>query len=426
MVTPSPRGAVSRAGPATHAVETSTRDKGSATAAAAAGRSTKKNRASSTLRLAFEVWGWVCVSILVYDMYEGLDERRVHMLNVYYQAPVVVTVACVLWAHNLQVWHRLHLTPSPLVCFGVEHDDSMTFERIYRLAQASAVALLTSMVLFLFTYDVDKPFAATSILMITYVLPMVFALWPNKTKGFGQLRAYLRRLIYNCATPLARPVGFADFFFADILCSLAKSMSDLERVVCSVRHGIILIHTSTGRCGDRSWKIPAVLIVPSVIRFLQCLRQYSDTRETKCLYNALKYMSAFPVIIISGVRHSIDHDDWTFFWRPLWIGFCVFNTCFSFYWDIKHDWALSLFGDASRRAGEKIPFGLRERRLYGAPRVYYREICLNFAFRIVWTYKLASHLRHHSAVLWLVTMAEATRRFRWSPFRVEVEYLRLH
>ena len=279
MVTPSPRGAVSRAGPATHAVETSTRDKGSATAAAA-GRSTKKNRASSTIRLAFEVWGWVCVLILVYGMYEGLDERRVHMLNVYYQAPVVVTVACVLWAHNLQVWHRLHLTPSPLVCFGVEHDDSMTFERIYRLAQASAVALLTSMVLFLFTYDVDKPFAATSILMITYVLPVVFALWPNKTKGFGQLRAYLRRLIYNCATPLARPVGFADFFFADILCSLAKSMSDLERVVCSVRHGIILIHTSTGRCGDRSWKIPAVLIVPSVIRFLQCLRQYSDTRET--------------------------------------------------------------------------------------------------------------------------------------------------
>ena len=94
MVTPSPRGAVSRAGPATHAVETSTRDKGSATAAAAAGRSTKKNRASSTIRLAFEVWGWVCVLILVYGMYEGLDERRVHMLNVYYQAPVVVTVAC--------------------------------------------------------------------------------------------------------------------------------------------------------------------------------------------------------------------------------------------------------------------------------------------------------------------------------------------
>ena len=92
MVTPSPRGAVSRAGPATHAVETSTRDKGSATAAAA-GRSTKKNRASSTIRLAFEVWGWVCVLILVYGMYEGLDERRVHMLNVYYQAPVVVTVA---------------------------------------------------------------------------------------------------------------------------------------------------------------------------------------------------------------------------------------------------------------------------------------------------------------------------------------------
>jgi len=383
-------------------------------------------KSAKAMRNASAAWGWTCVLVLMYEaLVRGIDERRVHMLNVYYQAPTVATLACLMWAHNLRVWHRLRLTPSPLICFGVEQNKSVTFEHVYRLAHASALALLTSAVLFLYAYDVDEPFAATTILLATYFVPILVAMWPNRTKGLGELRSYTRRLLYNCFTPLVRPVGFADFFFADILCSLAKSLSDLERVVCSVRHRVMLIHTAAGKCGDRSIMIPVVLIIPSAIRLLQCLRQFADTREPKCLYNAFKYTSAFPVIIISGFRHFIDHDDWVFFWRPLWIGFCVFNTCFSFYWDIKHDWGLSLLGGgAPRRPGENFPFGLRERRIYGAPKVYYRAIWLNFFLRISWTYKLASHLRHHSAVLWLVTAAEITRRFQWSLFRVEVEYLR--
>jgi len=378
-----------------------------------------------TLRRVGVFAAWMSGVILASALFGGLDERRVHMLNVYYQAPTVVTLALLLWAHNLRVWQRLRLTPSPLICFGIEHSESLTFEHVYRLAYSSAIALFASMLVFLYTYNVDEPLLATTVLFITYLVPIVIALVPNRTKGLGELRAYARGLIFNCLTPLMRPVAFADFFFADILCSLAKSLSDLERVFCSVRHGVLLIHTSAGKCGDRSWKIPAVLIFPSIIRLLQCLRQFADTRDTKCLYNACKYVSAFPVIIISGVRHSIDHDDWAFFWRPLWIGFCVFNTAFSFYWDIKHDWALGMFGGAPRRGGEKLPpLWLRERRIYGAPKVYYRAIVLNFVLRIVWTYKLASHLRHHSGVLWFVTMAEITRRFQWSLFRVEVEYLK--
>ena len=65
---------------------------------------------------------WLCGITLVIALAGGLnDERRVHMLNVYYQAPTVVTLALLLLGHNLRVWQRLRLTPSPLVCFGVEH-----------------------------------------------------------------------------------------------------------------------------------------------------------------------------------------------------------------------------------------------------------------------------------------------------------------
>jgi len=383
-------------------------------------------RASSVGRAIAVLWGGGCALALVYEIaFTGLDERREHMLNVYYQAPAVATLACLLWASNVRTWQRLRLSPSPLVCFGVENTETELSEQFYRVAYMSALALLTSMVFFLRTYDVDEPFAATTILLATYLLPLVIWMWPNHNTFGGHMRAYGRRLIFHCVTPFSRPVGFADFFFADVLCSLAKSLSDLERVGCSVRYGIMLIHTSNGRCGDRSWRIPAVLVIPSIIRLFQCLRQFRDTREKKCLYNAFKYTSAFPVIVISGVRHAIEHDDWIDFWRPIWIAFCVFNTSFSFYWDVKHDWKLSLLGsDAPRRVGEKSPFGLREQRIYGGVGVYYRAILLNLFLRISWTYKLAPHLRHNSGFLWLVTAAEITRRFQWSLFRVEVEYLR--
>jgi hypothetical protein len=34
-----------------------------------------------------------------------------------------------------------------------------------------------------------------------------------------------------------------------------------------------------GTCGSTSWKIPLALAVPSIIRLLQCLRQYKDTKQ---------------------------------------------------------------------------------------------------------------------------------------------------
>ena len=100
-------------------------------------------KSAKAMRNASAAWGWACVLVLIYEaLVRGIDERRVHMLNVYYQAPTVATQACLMWAHNLRVWHRLRLTPSPLICFGVEQNESVTFEHVYRLAHASALALL--------------------------------------------------------------------------------------------------------------------------------------------------------------------------------------------------------------------------------------------------------------------------------------------
>ena len=65
-------------------------------------------KSAKAMRNASAAWGWTCVLVLMYEaLVRGIDERRVHMLNVYYQAPTVATLACLMWAHNLRVWHRL-------------------------------------------------------------------------------------------------------------------------------------------------------------------------------------------------------------------------------------------------------------------------------------------------------------------------------
>jgi hypothetical protein len=135
----------------------------------------------------------------------------------------------------------------------------------------------------------------------------------------------------------------------------------------------------------------------------------------------------------------VSRDDWLGTYRPAWIAFAVANTAFSYYWDVTHDWDLSLFATvdagpkerlsglqlaASRSRGRRAIF-LRRELLYRKPRRYYFALASNAALRSVWTYKLSSHLRHDSELVFLFTIAEIVRRFQWSLFRVEKEYLKL-
>ena len=53
---------------------------------------------------------------------------------------------------------------------------------------------------------------------------------------------------------------------------------------------------------------------------------------------AIKYSTAFPVIILSAVKYHVELEAWRGFYRPLWIAAAILNTCYSYYWDIARDW----------------------------------------------------------------------------------------
>ena len=205
--------------------------------------------------------------------------------------------------------------------------------------------------------------------------------------------------------------------------------------MCSMLMGAVMDAADNGgTCGSKSWKIPLALAVPSIIRLLQCARQYRDTKQASCLWNALKYSSAFPVIILSSLKYHVSHDAWLGFYRPAWLVCSLVNTAYSYYWDIKHDWDLTLFSDTcgggfysggSRSDRRPKYLFLRHTLIYDRPEAYYFAIVSNFLLRASWTYKLSSHLRHNSGTILLVTALEITRRFQWSLFRVEKAYLQI-
>lgn len=119
---------------------------------------------------------------------------------------------------------------------------------------------------------------------------------------------------------------------------------------------------------------------PYVLRFRQCISEYLTTPDpqqpsahlppsasstapltcntpsnprTRALFNALKYASAFPVIIFSALQGQKDlfqdpyedeeHLDESLpFLFKLWAFAVLFNSLYSFWWDVTNDWGLAL------------------------------------------------------------------------------------
>ena len=63
-------------------------------------------------------------------------------------------------------------------------------------------------------------------------------------------------------------------------------------------------------CGSSSWILPLGLALPYAWRLAQCLRVYRDTGARPQLFNALKYSTAFPVIVFSALKYQVRAPRW--------------------------------------------------------------------------------------------------------------------
>ncbi|GAB2274873.1 hypothetical protein Dimus_009644 [Dionaea muscipula] len=224
---------------------------------------------------------------------------------------------------------------------------------------------------------------------------------------------------------MMQAISFSDFFVADIMTSMAKVFSDLERSACRMVHGqvaTIAWFEADSVCGSHSVAIPLVLVLPYIFRLHQCLRQYKDTREKSSVLNALKYSTAIPVIFLSALKYHVIADRWTSIYRPLWLLSSLLNSTYSFYWDVYRDWDLSCFTRIFKFGRPHIVSHL----IHGRSWVKVWVILSNLVLRWTWTYKLSAHLRHNYLTVFTIAALEIFRRFQWIFFRVENEWNKMN
>ncbi|KAH0541907.1 hypothetical protein FGG08_003627 [Glutinoglossum americanum] len=273
-------------------------------------------------------------------------------------------------------------------------------------------------------------------LFVSFLLPMNRI---SRTGRFRFLSALKRVSVGGLAT--AKDGKFADILLADVLTSYAKVFGDMFVSACMFFSSR---HSSTDKpdrfCGGQ-YVVPLIISIPSLIRLRQCLIEYLRVRRQdgkqggeggsgwggQHLANALKYTSAFPVIILSALQRGYDPSNAGMSEAGLfrlWLFFVFLNSFYSFYWDVAKDWDLSIF-DPNERDNPEHPYGLRKNMWFRSRGIYYGVIAIDLLLRCTWSFKLSPHLDHFNDLeggIFVMEALEVLRRWIWIFLRVETEW----
>ena len=354
----------------------------------------------------------VLLTTLVYKMLSTADDHNTDLFILYYQPWVPFLVMLWGWGLNVLYFERTGLRYD--VCFDeTDRHNLLSGHDILRLSNILTCGFAFSAFSFLALTMNGNLSAAAMQPIILYVSALLVLVMPFPVL-FRDTRKYFASTFWRVITPV-RKVTWGDFLLADILTSLAKGLSDVERAVCSMVSGPILSGAQE-QCTDASWTIPIGLALPYLWRLLQCIRIYIDTGNKQQLWNALKYTTAFPVVFFSFAKYHVPHEEWASLWKPLWLLAAFVNSSFSYFWDIERDWEISFFKNATRRVLPVLPNPTQI-----PARGYHYLMISNLILRLSWAYKLSPHLRRNHIIVFVIVILEAFRRFQWIFARVEVE-----
>ncbi|KAI0997771.1 hypothetical protein K3495_g10419 [Podosphaera aphanis] len=384
-----------------------------------------------------------------------------------YRVALAVVLGVWAWGANLQYLFLIKIDV-PLLIHHTQRlsprTDPPHYLSTYRLALFLTAPLFVSIVLF-WALSHQKPFlvAYYSFLPVTYIcfLVGVFILPLRRFSPTGRFRfiTTIRRILTGRLAH-SKDVRFGDVLLADVLTSYAKIIADLLVSLCMFFTKPL--GTATTR-PDRScggwYLVPVIIAIPSLIRLCQCLTEYHRVYSAygkggyggQHLANALKYASAFPVIIFSTLQRHSDSSHQSAFLTPrgaynCWLLATLVNSIYSFYWDVAKDWDLTFFSDVAQLSpplcrgaststqmllahpSTKVSFGLRARLFLPSPSLYYLVIILDFFLRGVWSLRLFPHLGpflDSEIGITLLEFAEISRRWIWMFLRLETEWVRM-
>ncbi|KAK5097368.1 protein-ER retention protein [Exophiala xenobiotica] len=362
---------------------------------------------------------------------------------------VAIILVCGIWAWGLNL-HYLYLVKidvpaliryssrlSPAQRHVAHHHST------YRLATFLTVPLAVSLIFFrTITGASKKAVAEWQILpqsyLVFFAISFIVPIQRMSHNGRSRFVHTFKRVSIGGLAQV-QDGKFGDILLADVLTSYAKVLGDLFVSTCMLFSSKTTSTSTPDRgCGGQ-YLVPLVISIPSIIRLRQCLIEYARVRRNRTpesgwggqhLANALKYSSAFPVIVLSAIQRNYDPKKFdmseTGLFR-LWLVFVFINSFYSFYWDVAKDWDLSLFSSSRERNDPEHPWGLRRNRYFHAKQMYYVAIVIDFFLRCTWSVKLSPHLDHFNDLeggIFLMEFLEVVRRWMWIFFRVETEWVR--
>jgi len=360
-----------------------------------------------------------------------------------YRVGFIITLAVWGWGLNLHYLHRRRIDVPSLIKYPARtspHHIPHHFST-YRLATVLSGLFALSIVLFwLFTWRVPSRVIAYDWLPLTYLVALaaifVVPLRDLPSAGRRRFLSTLRRVSIGGIAE-AQDGKYGDILLADVLTSYAKVMGDLYVTICMfAKPGGSSTERPNRDCGG-TVIVPLLMAIPSLIRFRQCIIEYLRVRRTpfkestgwggQHLANALKYSTAFPVILTSSLQRSTGDQDTKAVLNKLWLCAVLVNSLYSFYWDVTKDWDLTLFAGKRERTSPHHPWGLRDRLIFRPVNLYYVVIGLDLLLRCTWSMKLSPHLDKFSdfeSGIFLIEFLEVFRRWVWIFFRTEAEWFR--
>ncbi|GAM19906.1 hypothetical protein SAMD00019534_030810 [Acytostelium subglobosum LB1] len=290
------------------------------------------------------------------------------------------------------------------------------YQHILRLA--SALTFLWNVALYLYVYLGTHVSGRVPIIFpfLLFVSALLYLFCPfnifKRSSRHWLIHTFGRML---CAPFLA--VKFKDFFLGDQFTSLALVLSDFEYTLCYFVHDFWYQNNTC-------WSInpyirPILISIPPLIRALQSLRRYRDSKQRIHMLNFGKYCATITATTASAIAHSGLSKGGAYI--PLiavWILLLCVSSLYGCSWDFIMDW------DVLHRDSRN--FMLRDKLVYSHRGVYYFAIVSNIVLRASWAVNLsfeAYSSREKELIVLITGLLEVTRRFQWNFFRLENEHL---
>ncbi|KAI1721402.1 EXS family domain-containing protein [Ditylenchus destructor] len=334
-----------------------------------------------------------------------------------------------------------------VLIFEVDPRNHLTYQTVMQIASFMLMLWALAVLGYIYAhYLYLPPFLFPMLLMIICVCFLLNPFKKPENIFYRNSRFWLLKHCFNCFSAPFHFVTFTDFWLGDQMNSLANCFVDLQYFICfyatevdysgmkfevrslnitegTVPWGFVDLNTGQDMCVTSTGMRSLVMVIPAMVRFLQCLRRYRDTRRWHPhLVNAGKYATTFVVVGTNALNKwaSVDNPTETSLFFYFWIASYIVSFTYTFLWDVFMDWGL-----ADPRAPKEAPL-LREEMIYGSKWFYYFAIVEDFVLRLSWVMNVSlaeAWMLHSDLLVSIMAPLEVFRRFIWNYLRLENEHV---